>query len=161
MTPCGGGLSSPRVPLHPCPVPQGGKGGSSLAPSQRPPGPESAQDQGFQLHLGSGGDTLRGRGAEVPLVWGRRERRGPRETICPDLQSSHTHRPPGPPPGRRPLQSRTQIHTDSLESRALTPTPLTPCPSPAAYTRETHTRTVPARPPQLPFPQSGNVRSCP
>ena len=72
VTPCGGGLGSPHVPPHPRPV-QGmvlepprlflaglaflrvAAGGSSLAPSQRPSEQDSAQDQGFQRPLGSGG----------------------------------------------------------------------------------------------------------
>ena len=40
-----------------------------------------------QAARGRGAPSLGGRG-------GRRERGGPRDTICPDLQSSHTHTQP-------------------------------------------------------------------
>ena len=106
-----------------------------------------------QAERGRGAPSLGGRG-------GRRERGGPHDTICPDLQSSHTHTQPSPEPlaDARPSPSvaRTHTHRGAQTPLARTdPTHTLARRPPRTLLRRTHTRTVPARPPQLPLsPQS-------
>lgn len=79
--------------------------------------------------------------------WGGRH-----EAICPDLQSSHPALP-GPPHGRRSLQTRAQMHTDTLESRALTPLPSHPAHRlTRTLARRTHARSPPGHRNFLPPP---------
>lgn len=115
-----------------------------------------------QAARGRGAPSLGGRG-------GRRERGGPHDTICPDLQSSHTYTQPSLEPltDARPSPSVAHANTHRGAPAPLArtdPTHTLAHRPPRTLLRRTYTHTH--RPCQATAtssqpPESGNVRSCP
>lgn len=138
----------------------GGSRGSALAPSRGPP--PHTQHQGLGLHLQSGGDTRRGRGARCTrAAWtdigSYGETRSPNVAICPEAQSGHTCSPRWTP---RMPNRQTRTHRYSAASSAATRA-RTPARTHTLTRSHARTPRVPATPrnflppapqcPQLPF----------